>query len=48
VVPGDVLTLVMEIVNPLRRGLVTMRGMAFVGDQLACEGEYMAQEIKNR
>ena len=48
VVPGDVLTLVMEIITPLRRNIVTMRGMAFVGDQLACEGEYMAQVIKNR
>ena len=48
VVPGDVLTLVMEIVSPLRRGIVTMRGMAFVGDQPVCEGEYMAQIVKNR
>ena len=48
VVPGDVITLVMEIVSPLRRGIVTMRGTAFVGDQLVCEGEYMAQVIKNR
>lgn len=48
VVPGDTLTLVMEIVTPLRRNVVTMRGMAFVGEQLACEGEYMAQVIKSR
>ena len=48
VVPGDVLTLVMEIVTPLRRNIVTMRGMAFVGDQVACEGEYMAQVIRNK
>ena len=48
VVPGDVLTLVMEVVVPLRRNIVTMRGTAFVGNQLACEGEYMAQVIKNK
>ena len=48
VVPGDVLTLVMEVVIPLRRNIVTMRGTAFVGTQLVCEGEYMAQVIKNK
>jgi len=48
VVPGDVLTLVMEIITPLRRSIVTMRGLAFVGDALVCEGEYMAQIIKNK
>jgi len=48
VVPGDVLVLVMEIVSPLRRNIVTMRGMAFVGDQLVCEGEFMAQVIMNK
>ena len=48
VVPGDVLVLVMDIVSPLRRNMVTMRGMAFVGDQMVCEGEYMAQVIKNK
>jgi UDP-3-O-[3-hydroxymyristoyl] N-acetylglucosamine deacetylase/3-hydroxyacyl-[acyl-carrier-protein] dehydratase len=48
VVPGDVLTMVMEVVTPLRRNMVTMRGTAFVGDQLVCEGAYMAQIIKNK
>ena len=48
VVPGDMITLVMEIDSPLRRNMVTMHGLAFVGDQLVCEGEYMAQVIKNK
>ena len=48
VVPGDMLVLVMEIVSPLRRNMVTMRGVAFVGDQMVCEGEFMAQVIKNK
>ena len=48
VVPGDVLTIVMEIITPLRRNIVMMRGMAFVGDHPVCEGEYMAQVIKNK
>ncbi|MDR2585762.1 MAG: bifunctional UDP-3-O-[3-hydroxymyristoyl] N-acetylglucosamine deacetylase/3-hydroxyacyl-ACP dehydratase [Prevotellaceae bacterium] len=48
VVPGDVLTMVMEIVSPLRRHIVMMKGMAFVGDQLVCEGAFTAQVIKNK
>ena len=48
VVPGDVLMMVMEVVSPLRRNLVGMRGMAYVGEQLVCEGEYMAQVIRNK
>ena len=48
VVPGDILAIVMEIVSPLRRNLVSMRGMAFVGEQMACEGEFMAQVVKNK
>ena len=48
VVPGDVLALVMDIILPLRRNIVTMRGVAYVGEKMVCEGEFMAQVIKNR
>ena len=48
VVPGDILMMVMEVVSPLRRNIVTMRGTAYVGDQAVCEGEYVAQVIKNK
>ncbi len=48
VVPGDVLVIKMVIITPLRRSIVCMRGEAYVGDKLACEGELIAQVIKNK
>jgi len=48
VVPGDTLILKMELVEPLRRGIVTMYGQAFVGNHLVTEGEMTAQVIKNK
>lgn len=44
--PGDILTLQLTLLSPIRRGIAHMRAMAFVGDQLATEGEMMAQVIK--
>jgi len=48
VVPGDTLILKMELIEPLRRGIVAMYGQAFVGNHLVVEGEMMAQVIKNK
>ena len=48
VVPGDTLILKMELLEPVRRGIVRMRAQAFVGNQLACEGEMMATIVKNK
>lgn len=48
VVPGDVLVFKLVLTQPLRRSIVTMRGEAYVGDQLACEAEMVAQVIKNK
>jgi UDP-3-O-[3-hydroxymyristoyl] N-acetylglucosamine deacetylase/3-hydroxyacyl-[acyl-carrier-protein] dehydratase len=48
VVPGDTVILKLELVEPLRRGIVMMYGQAFVGSTLAVEGELTAQVIKNR
>ncbi|MFA5713595.1 MAG: bifunctional UDP-3-O-[3-hydroxymyristoyl] N-acetylglucosamine deacetylase/3-hydroxyacyl-ACP dehydratase [Bacteroidales bacterium] len=48
VVPGDVLTIVLEITMPLRRSIVAMKGRTYVGDTLACEADLVAQVIKNR
>ncbi len=48
VVPGDTLVLKMELLEPVRRGIVRMRAQAFVGEQLATEGEMMAQVIRNK
>lgn len=48
VVPGDTLILKMELIEPLRRGIVSMYGQAFVGNHLVVEGEMTAQVIKNK
>ncbi len=48
VVPGDTLQLEVQLVEPLRRGMATMQGKAFVGSKLVCEALIMAQIIKNK
>jgi UDP-3-O-[3-hydroxymyristoyl] N-acetylglucosamine deacetylase/3-hydroxyacyl-[acyl-carrier-protein] dehydratase len=47
VVPGDTMLFKLELLAPVRRGLVEMRGTAFVGNKLVAEAELMAQ-IVNR
>jgi UDP-3-O-[3-hydroxymyristoyl] N-acetylglucosamine deacetylase/3-hydroxyacyl-[acyl-carrier-protein] dehydratase len=48
VVPGDTVLLRMDLIEPMRRGIVTMFGQAFVGNKLVVEGEMTAQIIKNK
>jgi UDP-3-O-[3-hydroxymyristoyl] N-acetylglucosamine deacetylase/3-hydroxyacyl-[acyl-carrier-protein] dehydratase len=48
IVPGDTIILKMELTEPVRRGIVTMFGQAFVGNILAVEGEMTAQIVKNK
>lgn len=48
VVPGDTLILRMELIEPMRRGIVMMFGQAFVGSHIVAEGEMTAQVIKNK
>jgi UDP-3-O-[3-hydroxymyristoyl] N-acetylglucosamine deacetylase/3-hydroxyacyl-[acyl-carrier-protein] dehydratase len=48
VVPGDTVILKMEMIEPMRRGIVMMYGQAFVGNNLVVEGEMTAQVIKNK
>jgi UDP-3-O-[3-hydroxymyristoyl] N-acetylglucosamine deacetylase / 3-hydroxyacyl-[acyl-carrier-protein] dehydratase len=48
VVPGDTVILKMELVEELKRGIVSMYGQAFVGNNLVVEGEMVAQVIKNK
>ena len=48
VVPGDTLVFKLSLLGPVRRGLVNMRGEAYVRNQLVSEGELMAQIIKVR
>lgn len=48
VVPGDTLILKMVQISPLRRGILTMRGHAYVGKLLVAEGEFTAQIAKTK
>lgn len=48
VVPGDTLIIKMELTEPIRRGIVSMYGQAFVGNTLVIEGEMIAQIIRNK
>jgi len=43
VVPGDTLILKMELLSPVRRGIVEMKGTAYVGNKMVCEAELMAR-----
>jgi UDP-3-O-[3-hydroxymyristoyl] N-acetylglucosamine deacetylase/3-hydroxyacyl-[acyl-carrier-protein] dehydratase len=46
VVPGDTLILKLELMNPIRRGIVQMNGTAYVGNKIVSEGELTAQIVK--
>jgi UDP-3-O-[3-hydroxymyristoyl] N-acetylglucosamine deacetylase/3-hydroxyacyl-[acyl-carrier-protein] dehydratase len=48
VLPGDTVILKMELVEPMRRGIVMMFGQAFVGNRIVVEGEMTAQVVKNK
>ena len=46
VYPGDSLILHMELLMPIKRGIVKMYGKAMVGDKLMSEGELTAKIVK--
>jgi len=48
VVPGDTLIFRLDLMSEIRRGIVSMKGYAFVGDKIVTEAEFMAQIIKNK
>ena len=48
VVPGDTLVFRLSLIEPVRRGLVKMKGEAYVGSKLVVEAELMAQIAKNK
>jgi UDP-3-O-[3-hydroxymyristoyl] N-acetylglucosamine deacetylase/3-hydroxyacyl-[acyl-carrier-protein] dehydratase len=48
VVPGDTLIFKLELITPIRRGIVHMRGQAFVGTTLVMDAEMMAQLVRNK
>ena len=48
VVPGDTLIMKVELMGPIRRGIVEMKGIIFIGNQIATEAEMMATIIKRQ
>lgn len=48
VVPGDTLIFKIELIEPIRRGIVHMQGYGYVGDAVALEAELMAQVARNK
>ena len=46
VVPGDTLVFRVELVQPIRHNISTMRGYGFIGEILACEATFTAQITK--
>ena len=47
VVPGDTLLFRVELLQPVRHGISTMKGYIFVGDTVVSEASFTAQIIKN-
>jgi len=48
VVPGDTLIFKVDLLGPLRHGISTMHGYAFVGDKIVSEATFTAQIVKNK
>lgn len=48
VVPGDVLVFTIELTGPIKRGICSMYGKAYVGDKVVMEGKLVAQIVKNK
>jgi len=47
VTPGDTIIFILNLLEPIRRGLVHMEGTAYVNGKAVMEAEMMAQIIKN-
>ena len=48
VVPGDTLLFKVELLNPVRHGISSMKGYMFVGDRVVSEATFTAQIVKNK
>ncbi len=46
VVPGDTIVFKLELMEPIRRGIVQMKGESFVGSKMVSEAIMMAQMVK--
>ncbi len=48
VLPGDTLVFKLDLITPIRRGIVHMQGNAYANDKLVTEAELMAQIVKTK
>ena len=48
VIPGDTLLFRVELLQPVRHGISSMKGYMFVGDQVVSEATFTAQIVKNK
>ena len=48
VVPGDTLLFKVELLAPIRHGISSMKGYAFVGENCVMEATFTAQIVKNK
>ena len=48
VIPGDTLVFELELMSPIRRGLVNMKGKAYVNGEIVSEAEMLAQVVKEK
>ncbi|MFN5294167.1 MAG: bifunctional UDP-3-O-[3-hydroxymyristoyl] N-acetylglucosamine deacetylase/3-hydroxyacyl-ACP dehydratase [Flavobacteriales bacterium] len=48
VLPGDTIIFKLTLESPIRRGLVNMRGVAYVNGKEACEAVMLAQVVRDR
>ena len=48
VLPGDTIVFKLSLESPIRRGLVNMRGIAYVNGKEVCEATMLAQIIKDK
>ncbi len=48
VLPGDTLIFKLELMSPIRRGIVHMSGKAYANDKVVTEAELMAQMVKTK
>ncbi|MGI9545480.1 MAG: bifunctional UDP-3-O-[3-hydroxymyristoyl] N-acetylglucosamine deacetylase/3-hydroxyacyl-ACP dehydratase [Cyclobacteriaceae bacterium] len=46
VLPGDTLIIKCDLLAPIKRGIAKMKGKAYVGNDLVCEGVMMARIVK--
>ncbi|HAI00545.1 MAG TPA: UDP-3-O-[3-hydroxymyristoyl] N-acetylglucosamine deacetylase, partial [Flavobacteriales bacterium] len=48
VLPGDSVVFHLTLMSPIRRGLVNMKGRAYVRGALVSEAEMLAQVVRDR